>query len=315
MATNKQAKDEDREPFLRLDLGASDDALDCGCEIRRVPESDDVEVFLCTAHLGGQAQAHLAELAECKVEDLDERIEALRVIENDAKDAIGYLKPFTEEEVSAEYMDDVDAHASAARDLLNTRSEGEILGEKMLELCGLTLTEWQLGCYDTYYEIRFNPVEFLVDRLRALAPHKLALDPNGDSSDPPLSEKTLERIAKGVKRYVPTPVTATINGEKYAVVDIEVRTPAGIVPARKTPRKKKTTDAPPITESARTEMPPGFSEHHDRTINCPHRQISVCPDCVKAHPEIVEMFGIYYWVPAPDERKQMRTTKKEKRRK
>lgn len=37
-------------------------------------------------------------------------------------------------------------------------------------------------------------------------------------------------------------------------------------------------------------------------VACPHRDLSVCPACTVVHPECVEVFGRFYWVPDARER-------------
>ena len=54
-------------------------------------------------------------------------------------------------------------------------------------------------------------------------------------------------------------------------------------------------------------LPPGFRLGHDEQLACPHRDCSTCDDCVKAHPEIVEVFGAHFWMADEVERKDLIT--------
>lgn len=37
-------------------------------------------------------------------------------------------------------------------------------------------------------------------------------------------------------------------------------------------------------------------------VICRHRDLSCCLDCVQMHEEIVEIYGLHYWVSDPQER-------------
>ena len=44
-----------------------------------------------------------------------------------------------------------------------------------------------------------------------------------------------------------------------------------------------------------TRKPKGFREF-DGELVCPHRYRSVCSDCATAYGNIVEVWGVHYWV-------------------
>ena len=41
-------------------------------------------------------------------------------------------------------------------------------------------------------------------------------------------------------------------------------------------------------------------------LACPHRDLSTCDACVEAHPEIVHVLGVHYWISDPVERSVLR---------
>ena len=45
----------------------------------------------------------------------------------------------------------------------------------------------------------------------------------------------------------------------------------------------------------------------DGYLICQHRDLSVCTSCATAHDEIVEVFGVHYWIPDADERQHLAT--------
>jgi len=52
----------------------------------------------------------------------------------------------------------------------------------------------------------------------------------------------------------------------------------------------------------RLQPPAGFREGHNGDLACPHRNVSCCEPCAKAHPEIVEVACAHYWIADPAER-------------
>ena len=55
-----------------------------------------------------------------------------------------------------------------------------------------------------------------------------------------------------------------------------------------------------------TTMPNGFhADTYEGNLVCPHRDISCCRDCATAHEEIVEVYGIHYWIADPAERAEL----------
>ncbi len=47
----------------------------------------------------------------------------------------------------------------------------------------------------------------------------------------------------------------------------------------------------------RTNPPRGWHEQKDGGLVCPHRDVSVCPECVAANPEAWDCYGVHFWVP------------------
>lgn len=58
-------------------------------------------------------------------------------------------------------------------------------------------------------------------------------------------------------------------------------------------------------------LPRGFRRGHDDSLACPHRDISCCDACAKAHEEIVDVYGNHYWIPDPIERSALVTDMKD----
>lgn len=52
--------------------------------------------------------------------------------------------------------------------------------------------------------------------------------------------------------------------------------------------------------------PAGFHEQADRTLVCPHRDLSVCGACAASSPAIMEGMGAHYWVPNAGDRTELR---------
>jgi hypothetical protein len=44
-----------------------------------------------------------------------------------------------------------------------------------------------------------------------------------------------------------------------------------------------------------TTMPKGWKTGHGGDVSCPHRDVSVCPDCAK-RVEVVDVYGQAFWV-------------------
>lgn len=52
----------------------------------------------------------------------------------------------------------------------------------------------------------------------------------------------------------------------------------------------------------KTTLPDGFRIGHDDSLACPHRDVSCCGDCRADHVEIVDVYGVCYWIPDVGER-------------
>lgn len=59
-----------------------------------------------------------------------------------------------------------------------------------------------------------------------------------------------------------------------------------------------------------TKLPRGFRLGHDDSLACPHRDCSTCDLCEKAHPEIVEVYGVHFWVADLKEREKLKAEMK-----
>lgn len=55
-------------------------------------------------------------------------------------------------------------------------------------------------------------------------------------------------------------------------------------------------------------LPRGFRRGHQGDLACPHRDVSCCSACAKAHPEIVDVYGQHFWVPDQQERADLLTS-------
>lgn len=52
------------------------------------------------------------------------------------------------------------------------------------------------------------------------------------------------------------------------------------------------------TETTERPNPPkGWTEGHDGTLACPHRDLSVCDPCASENVEACEVVGAHFWVP------------------
>ena len=52
-------------------------------------------------------------------------------------------------------------------------------------------------------------------------------------------------------------------------------------------------------------LPRGFRRGHDDTIACPHRDMSCCTECANKHAELVDVYGVHYWIPNEAERAKL----------
>ncbi len=55
-----------------------------------------------------------------------------------------------------------------------------------------------------------------------------------------------------------------------------------------------------------TRLPKGWREGHEGDLACPHRDCSVCPPCAASRPEVVEVYGLHFWVSDAAEREALR---------
>lgn len=61
-----------------------------------------------------------------------------------------------------------------------------------------------------------------------------------------------------------------------------------------------------LRESHRARPPKGFRENPSTgQISCPHRDVTCCPACLKANPEIVEVGGQCFWTSSEREKKEL----------
>lgn len=49
----------------------------------------------------------------------------------------------------------------------------------------------------------------------------------------------------------------------------------------------------------------GFHEQKDESIVCKHRDVSVCRECLEACEDLVDVFGVVYFIPDPAERAEL----------
>jgi hypothetical protein len=42
--------------------------------------------------------------------------------------------------------------------------------------------------------------------------------------------------------------------------------------------------------------PAGFREGHEGELACSHRDVSTCTDCANTYANIVECYGVHYWM-------------------
>lgn len=54
-----------------------------------------------------------------------------------------------------------------------------------------------------------------------------------------------------------------------------------------------------------TRIPAHWNEQADGTLVCPHRSLSVCPDCFDAYDEVVDVWGVAYWIADPADRAEI----------
>jgi len=61
------------------------------------------------------------------------------------------------------------------------------------------------------------------------------------------------------------------------------------------------------TSLHQSKPPRGFRENPETgELYCPHRDVSCCPACEKAHSEIVEVHGQHFWTHTPAEKAELR---------
>ena len=53
-------------------------------------------------------------------------------------------------------------------------------------------------------------------------------------------------------------------------------------------------------------MPRNFRKGHGGDLACKHRDLSVCPACEAAYPEVVNVYGQCFWVADEAEREALR---------
>jgi hypothetical protein len=54
-------------------------------------------------------------------------------------------------------------------------------------------------------------------------------------------------------------------------------------------------------------LPHGFRRGTDGAVACPHRDLSCCPDCYRAHPDhLVDVAGAAFWYGLPEDADAMR---------
>jgi hypothetical protein len=54
-----------------------------------------------------------------------------------------------------------------------------------------------------------------------------------------------------------------------------------------------------------TGLPQGFREGHAGDLACPHRDVTTCAVCQIEHPEIIVIGGQAFWVPDPEEQREI----------
>lgn len=54
-----------------------------------------------------------------------------------------------------------------------------------------------------------------------------------------------------------------------------------------------------------SKLPDGWHEAKDGALVCPHRDLSVCEACARAHAEVVDVGGVHFWVSDPARRAEI----------
>jgi hypothetical protein len=49
-------------------------------------------------------------------------------------------------------------------------------------------------------------------------------------------------------------------------------------------------------------LPSGWKPAGDGTVACPHRDLFVCAKCDAQHPEVVNVYEAFFWIPDEAER-------------
>lgn len=65
---------------------------------------------------------------------------------------------------------------------------------------------------------------------------------------------------------------------------------------------RERSKAPPCSGPPRTV----FREGHDGGLACPHRDVSCCDRCRDAYEQIVDVYGVCYWIDDPAERASLK---------
>jgi hypothetical protein len=178
-------KDE-TEPHLALldDEERSHSSL-CECRIERKSpgHGKEIHVFLCQAHKDAMATVERvgAILSDdhraLEGETLIKRAEYLERLEQLVGRAEEHLEALDlnvkENDDGNKDIDDlVEAAVNKFTENEDFEDDAELCGI-LLEACGMTAADWGCG-KDPWYRAKFNPVTFLVERLRELAPQRLA---------------------------------------------------------------------------------------------------------------------------------------------
>jgi len=103
---------------------------------------------------------------------------------------------------------------------------------------------------------------------------------------------TICGLSARAKKY---PILATgDDGKTYKFAPDGVRWAMGL--------ENMTKKSAEVLRGGRERPPRGFFESKGGTLTGPHRNTTCCPTCAAEHPEIVDVYGEFFWVPDPAER-------------
>ena len=198
------------EPALALGSEESEAEINCLCRLERDEADGTVRLYQCRTHCDAEKSKGILDSAcltmvDCEPKDLDNRIESLKTDLDNALTTLGVDESLTGKDLN----EAVEAFVAETGPLVTEQRD------YLLAMTGMTERDLELD------RVYWGPVDFLLSRLRALAPERLAGETKVEKLTP-LMPRFVEEPTAAETRRAPAPDFLGNLRDRVTALELEV---------------------------------------------------------------------------------------------